>query len=180
MVVKIFFGSLCYTLVWEVGTTLLEEHPFKMLIPMYYRTVAHYKSASCIWAVSGNAQSFLSENSWSDITIPWVVSPMYPSKLLNVASPTSLTLSQPYWLSSLLLITSHRAHPPLYKLCNVLLAFFVSWTSWPLKMGPVLRCETSVKDYHATLHYIPEHRSRHNSVECPCSSDQFCAILIWL
>jgi hypothetical protein len=33
-----------------------------------------------------------------------------------------------------------------------------SWTSWPLKMGPILCTETSVKDYHSTLRYTPEER----------------------
>ena len=36
-----------------------------------------------------------------------------------------------------------------------------SWTSWPLKMGPIRRPETSVKDYHSTLRNIPEERRSH-------------------
>jgi hypothetical protein len=31
-----------------------------------------------------------------------------------------------------------------------------SWTSLPLKVGPIGCPETSVKDYHSTLHNIPE------------------------
>jgi hypothetical protein len=31
-----------------------------------------------------------------------------------------------------------------------------SWTSWPLKMGPIRCPETSVNDYHSTLRNIPE------------------------
>jgi hypothetical protein len=33
-----------------------------------------------------------------------------------------------------------------------------SWTSWPLKMGPIRCPETSIKDYHWTLRYTPEER----------------------
>jgi hypothetical protein len=54
--------------------------------------------------------------------------------------------------------SSHRPHLSLYKLCRVLPAFFSSWTSWPLKMGPIHCPETSVKDYHSTLCNIPEER----------------------
>jgi hypothetical protein len=35
-----------------------------------------------------------------------------------------------------------------------------SWTSWPLT-GPIRCPETSVKDYHSTLHNIPEERRSH-------------------
>jgi hypothetical protein len=42
--------------------------------------------------------------------------------------------------------------------------FFSSWTSWPLKMGPICCPETSIKDYRATLRNIPEElRSQHRS-----------------
>jgi hypothetical protein len=58
----ISFLVLC-VLYYEVGTIFLEEHAFKMLLLMNQRTLAYYKSARCIWAVSGNAQSFLSESS---------------------------------------------------------------------------------------------------------------------
>ena len=33
-----------------------------------------------------------------------------------------------------------------------------SWTSWPLKMGPIVCSETSVTNYHSTLRRIPEER----------------------
>jgi hypothetical protein len=32
------------------------------------------------------------------------------------------------------------------------------WTSWPFKMGPIRCTETSVQDYHSTLHNTPEER----------------------
>jgi hypothetical protein len=38
---------------------------------------------------------------------------------------------------------------------------FSSWTSWPLKMGPIRCPETSVKEYHSTLRNIPEKRTSH-------------------
>jgi hypothetical protein len=37
----------------------------------------------------------------------------------------------------------------------------VSWTSRPLKMGPICRPETSIKDYYSTLRNIPEERRSH-------------------
>jgi hypothetical protein len=36
-----------------------------------------------------------------------------------------------------------------------------SWTFWPLKMGPIGCPETSVQNYHSTLHNIPEERRSH-------------------
>jgi hypothetical protein len=36
-----------------------------------------------------------------------------------------------------------------------------SWTSWPLKMGPISCPETSVNNYHSTLRNIPEERRSH-------------------
>jgi hypothetical protein len=33
---------------------------------------------------------------------------------------------------------------------------YPSWTSWPLKMGPIRCPEASVKDYHSTLRHTPE------------------------
>jgi hypothetical protein len=44
---------------------------------------------------------------------------------------------------------------------NQLPAFYYSCTSRPLKMGPIRRPETSVKDYHSTLRYTPEERRSH-------------------
>jgi hypothetical protein len=40
-------------------------------------------------------------------------------------------------------------------------AFYSSWTSWPLKMGPISCPETSVNEYHSTLRYTPEERRSH-------------------
>jgi hypothetical protein len=37
-------------------------------------------------------------------------------------------------------------------------------TSWPFKMGPIRRPETSVKDYHSTLLNTPEERRSHRDV----------------
>lgn len=61
MVVNIFLGSVCS--LFCGGYRLLEEHTFGILLLVYQRTLAHYKSARCIWTVRGNAQSFLSESS---------------------------------------------------------------------------------------------------------------------
>jgi len=36
-----------------------------------------------------------------------------------------------------------------------------SWLSWPLKMGPTGCSETSVMNYHYTLHNIPEQCRSH-------------------
>jgi hypothetical protein len=36
-----------------------------------------------------------------------------------------------------------------------------TWTSWPLKMGPILCPETSVQAYHSTLRNIPKERRPH-------------------
>jgi hypothetical protein len=36
-----------------------------------------------------------------------------------------------------------------------------SWTSWPLKMGPIGCLETSVQNCHSTLRNIPEERRSH-------------------
>jgi hypothetical protein len=43
-------------------------------------------------------------------------------------------------------------YPPNIKLKRA------SWTFWPFKMGPIGCPETSVKNYHSTLRYIPEER----------------------
>jgi hypothetical protein len=48
---------------------------------------------------------------------------------------------------------------------------FSSWTSWPLKTGPIGCPETSVQNYHSTLRNIPEERRSqvlHYSDSWPC------------
>jgi hypothetical protein len=38
-----------------------------------------------------------------------------------------------------------------------------SWTSWPLKIGPIDCPETSVQNYHSTLRDIPKQRRSHRN-----------------
>jgi hypothetical protein len=53
--------------------------------------------------------------------------------------------------------TTYRSHLQKSESPRIKLS---SWTSWPLRMGPICCPETSVKSYHSTLRNIPEeHRS---------------------
>jgi hypothetical protein len=48
---------------------------------------------------------------------------------------------------------------------------FSSWTSRPLKMGPIRCSETSVKDYHSTLrNALEECRSEHTVCSSPSAT----------
>jgi hypothetical protein len=79
--------------------------------------------------------------------------------------PCTSFFPPPTWSHSYWLFPTHLAVPahtfPYITMCSLpafypLLAFYSSWTSWSLKMGPIRCPETSVKDYHSTLRNIPE------------------------
>ena len=67
-------------------------------------------------------------------------------------------------LHALLCGSSSRLYVTFKDMTLFFFLFFSSWTSWPLKMGPIRCPETSVKYCHSTLRNIPEERRPQDQV----------------
>jgi hypothetical protein len=60
-----------------------------------------------------------------------------------------------------------RKESRLLSLCvSMKLRVYYTWTSWPLKMGPIVCPETSVRTYRSTLSNIPEAHRFHVGTYC--------------
>jgi hypothetical protein len=64
----------------------------------------------------------------------------------HLSTPTNNVCLHSQWLSTRILITAQRPRLLLYKLPNGLPIFFPSWTSRPLKVGPIRCPEMSVNN----------------------------------